>query len=174
LKRLLAINGDGIHVDRPERLLSDRGEDEVVLATFNVTKGELSATRSKLKREDRLSDRILIDQSLENRRSLELCDALKSHTHQAIGLEVLRVEAVRVLTSGTNGLLGGRETGNGDSVGEYFTLDGTAVTELGLEGVVGVRSVGGLGGIVGVVAGAGIVTVGARKEEIRATGIEVD
>jgi hypothetical protein len=170
----LTINGDGLHVNGPESLLKDRGEDEVVLASFNVTKGELSTSLSKLEREDRLSDGILGNQGLEQGRSLELCDALEGHTHQAIGLEVLGVEAIGVLSGGTDRLLGGRETGNGDGVGEDFTRDGGAVTELGLEIIAGVRSVGGLGGIVGVVAGAGVVTVRAREEKIRATGIEVD
>jgi hypothetical protein len=134
----------------------------------------LSTSLSKLEREDRLRDGVLADQALEDGRSLELSDGLESHTHQAIGLEILGGEAVRVLGGSTDGLLGGGETGNGDGVGEDFAFDGGAVTELSLEGVVGVLSVGGLRWIVGVVAVAGGVTVGSREEKVRATGVEVD
>jgi hypothetical protein len=174
LKRSLATDGDRVHIDRPESLLGYRSEYKVAVAALDTTECKLCPALRELEGENRLRDRVLRNQTLEEGRSIEYGDALESHTHQPIRLEVVGGEARRVLFGGTDGLLRSGETGNGNGVGEDLARDGRSVTECGVELFAGVLGVGGLGRVVDGVAGAGVATVGAGEKEIGAAGIKID
>jgi hypothetical protein len=173
-KGSLATDGDGVHIDRPETFFSDRSEDEIALSALCTTERKLSPAFRELERKDRLGDRSLPNQSLEEGRSLEFGDTLETHTHQPIRLEVLGAEAIRVLLSSTDSLVGSGETGNGDGVSEDFARDGGAVTELGLETFACVLGGGRPSRIIDGVAGAAATTVSPGEKKVGATGVEVD